>query len=354
MNYFLLSLGILLVAFVVVDIVITTLAPHGGGSFTNFISRYSWKFFLFLSNKHGSTNILNQTGMFLIILILANWIIFLWVGYGLIFCFQEGSVVHATTKIPASPVEKFYFVGYTLSTLGYGNFMGGNPFWQILSSIISFTGLIIITIAITYLVPINSAELAKRKLSIYISTLGSSPQEILLHGWDGESFKRLTFHFNSLMEMILQHAQNHLAYPILHYFHTSNIKESSTVNISNLDEAMTILLYCVPEENRPHSQDYIPLRKSISTYLKTLNSAYISPSEKHPPPPDISKLKEAGVPLIDNKALITENDELIIRRKMLRALLEDDGWSWEEMEEELVGPFSLKEHTSDQKTSEPQ
>ena len=170
MEYVSLIIGIIILIFIITDIVITTLAPHGGGFLTSYISRMIWKFLLYLNKNHGATRVLNLSGMFLIIIILAIWILFLWSGYSFIFCFDDNSVINNTTKIPATVQEKIYYVGYSLSTLGYGDFSGGNAFWKILSSSISFTGLIIISIAITYLVPINSAEISKRRISTYIST----------------------------------------------------------------------------------------------------------------------------------------------------------------------------------------
>jgi hypothetical protein len=43
-------------------------------------------------------------------------------------------------------------------------------FWDILTAILSFTGLILISIAITYLIPVVSAEI-KRKISVTINTM---------------------------------------------------------------------------------------------------------------------------------------------------------------------------------------
>jgi hypothetical protein len=59
-------------------------------------------------------------------------------------------------------------------------------FWDILTAILSFTGLILISIAITYLIPVVSAEIAKRKISVTINTIGGSVEEMLLNYWDGK------------------------------------------------------------------------------------------------------------------------------------------------------------------------
>jgi hypothetical protein len=45
----------------------------------------------------------------------------------------------------------------------------------------------LISIAITYLIPVVSAEIAKRKISV--NTIGGSVEEMLLNYWDGKDFK---------------------------------------------------------------------------------------------------------------------------------------------------------------------
>jgi hypothetical protein len=57
---------------------------------------------------------------------------------------------------PTTVVNKIFYTGYTLSTLGLGDMEPEGNFWDILA-ILSFTGLILISIAITYLIPVVSA-----------------------------------------------------------------------------------------------------------------------------------------------------------------------------------------------------
>jgi hypothetical protein len=58
--------------------------------------------------------------------------------------------------------------------------------WDVLTAIISFTGLILIS-AVTYLIIVVSAEIMKRKISVH-KHLGGS-EEILLNYWNGKDFK---------------------------------------------------------------------------------------------------------------------------------------------------------------------
>lgn len=331
MHYTLLVGGIIILFLAISDIVNTTLTPHGGGKITFYFSRYAWKTYLFLSRSYGGSKILNLSGTIIISQIIIIWILLLWVGYFLIFASDPESVVNSTTGQQAGIIDKFYFTGYTLSTLGYGDYHGGTPFWRVFSSLISFSGLILITIAITYLVPINSAEIEKRKLSTYISALGTSPQDILLNAWNGKDFKALNDHFHELTDMILVNGQNNLSYPILYYFHTSNKNEAGPVNIGALDEALTILICYIPPDLLPDRQYVYPLRKSITAYLNTLNIADIHPEKEAPDLPDISRLVRENVPIKERDSFAEDLESLQNRRKMLKAMLKNDGWKWEDM-----------------------
>jgi hypothetical protein len=86
-------------------------------------------------------------------------------------------------------------------------------FWDILTAILSFTGLILISI--TYLIPVVSAEIAKRKISVTINTIGGSVEEMLLNYWDGKIL-RLERPFFRLL-ILSFHTQNHKAYSVLHF-----------------------------------------------------------------------------------------------------------------------------------------
>jgi ATP-dependent protease ClpP protease subunit len=46
----------------------------------------------------------------------------------------------------------------------------------------------LISIAITYLIPVVSAEIAKRKISVTINTIGGSVEEMLNY-WDGKDLR---------------------------------------------------------------------------------------------------------------------------------------------------------------------
>jgi hypothetical protein len=121
-------------------------------------------------------------------------------------------------------------------------------FWDILTAILSFTGLILISIAITYLIPVVSAD-SKEKISV-TNTIGGSVEEMLLNYWDGKDFKELERPFFPLIDSIISRPKSQ-AYSVLHFFHSSDRREAFVLNITNLDELLTVLLLNISEEQRP-------------------------------------------------------------------------------------------------------
>jgi hypothetical protein len=332
MEYLLLFGGIITVLLVLADVASTTIAPHGAGRLTGIMSKSTWKVFRLLFFSSGNKNLLNYSGLFIILVLLFTWLMFLWAGYSMIYLAFDGAVINNRTGELATITDTLYFIGYSLSTLGYGDFAATTPVLKLLSTFISFTGLIMITTIVTYLVPVTMGELQKRKLSTYISSLGSDPQEMLINGWDGKNFSKFHRHFDTIISLLLEVGQSHLAYPILHYFHTSNKQQALSINIATLDEALTLLLCHVPEKVRLLDHEMLPLRQTITSYILTIHAAYIKDFGTVPPEPEITELVANNIPVLENPKSSNECfEKLSKRRRTLLALLKEDCWHWEDI-----------------------
>lgn len=311
------------------DLITTALSSNGEGWLTRYINVFLWRCLLAIHRITGWRKVLSFGGTLIMLTVLLTWLLGIWAACTIMILSEEESVMNVETNTPGSFVSKIYYTGYTLSTLGNGDLEPGNAFWEIFTAIFSFTGLIFISIAITYLLPILSAEIEKQRLSVYISTLGYSVEEIIRQAWNGQDMRSLEAHIPTLTTLILQHTQNHHAYPILHYFHTERKKDAFVLNLTNLDEVL-ILLELVPEHQRPSNQALLPLHHAISHYLSTVKGLYVRPAKQAPPLPDrdmissIVPLKEA-----DWEAHYRSWEG---RRKMLLGLIKNDGWQWKDLE----------------------
>ena len=330
--------GLLLLFIFSNDLIVTALSSNGAGWLTRHTSVSLWKCLMAIHRITRWRKILSYGGTLITLTLLTMWLLGIWASCTVMILSEEESVMNIETNTPGSLFSKIYYTGYTLSTFGNGDLEPGTPFWEVFTALFSFTGLIFISIAITYLLPVLSAEIEKQRLSVYISTLGYSVEEMIRQAWNGHDLNSLEAHLPTLTTLIIQHTQNHHAYPILHYFHTERKKDAFVLNLTNLDEVL-ILLELVPEDRRPSNQAILPLHNAISHYLSTVQNVYVRPSKQAPPPPDKARIADI-VPLTDSD-WETHYHIWEERRKMLLGLIKNDGWQWEDLE---AGAFQNYRH----------
>ena len=133
MSTFFLLTGTLLLLLIMYDFFFTTLSSSGAGFFTKWVSIFTHKIINALVRIMGR-KVYNISGMLINLTTLANWVFWVWLGLFFIFSFDPGGIVNSDGRM-ATAVERLYFTGYTLSTLGIGNFYPTTPFFEILTSI---------------------------------------------------------------------------------------------------------------------------------------------------------------------------------------------------------------------------
>jgi hypothetical protein len=332
MDYLSLILGVIIFITVISDLAYTTFSPFGAGKIANAITKTCWNISLKLSGNTGTNPALKQVGIVAIGLVIMVWFLLIWLGSSLIFLSDEHSIVHAQTGVPASTAEKYYFTGFTLSTLGVGDFVPNTDGWRIFTVILSLAGFGLITTAISYMLPVLSADVYKKSISRYILNLGNNPQEILKNHWIDGNFTSMEPHLIELMKMIITHSQQLLAYPILYCFHDSDPVKSTAVNIAKIDEALSILLVQVPESDRPNPRIIFPLRRAITSYLIVQKDYFLRNKEAQYDVPELESLHQADLPFLDRGDKVQERYRKIEkRRKLIGAMLKNEGWTFEDI-----------------------
>ncbi|SIR02710.1 potassium channel family protein [Pontibacter lucknowensis] len=326
--------GIILIIFVLKDLVTTTLSFQGGGLLTNFLSEKTWRLCLKMAGNDGKKKLLERVGHMLLVLIILTWVAGMWLGSFLLLLSDPASVLNSNTDEVTTAWEKLYFAGYTLSTMGNGDYKPSSYVWDIVTNLLAFSGLAFITISITYIMPVLSAVILQVKLSVFLNSLGNSPQQMLLNSWNGENFNRLLKHDADLADMITQHSQNHKAYPIIHYFHSVEQRQSVILNLTIFDEAINFLQFGVQDEARPSDEDLLTIRGAQDYYLFVLER-HQKNEEQEPysfPEMNWNALIEAGIPLkTDRLSEFNSTETYKKRRETLTYLLYQDGWQWKDI-----------------------
>lgn len=325
-------LGILLLLLTLLDALWTTVSPSGAAPLTALVCRTLWS----LASRLPTSlqrRVAPATGTIILLSVILLWIVMLWTGWWLLFSADADAVVHSHSQMSADSWERVYFVGFSLFTLGVGDFTPQGDAWRIATVLASFSGLFLITLSITYLLPVLSSAIQQRQVALMIYRLGRSPAEIISNAWNGRDFGDLIDRLEQIWPMIELHHQRHLAYPVLHYFRSRGRDTSLAVNLAVLDEALLLMRHAIDESHRPRAYRFMPVREAIGSILEHLETAFIPKASDAPPPPDARALPS---PPVDNDALQhvrAAADENEHHRRRLRGLVEDAGFSWSNVTE---------------------
>lgn len=158
--------GVALVLIVFYDFLRTTISLSGTGFISRAIADGLWR----LGSK--STLVLEQTvglsirgllGPVILLTVAGTWVLLHLCGYVLIL--RGGlSLVQTDTGDPATWVQTVAFAGSTLSTLGASTVQVTGGWWDILSMVAAMNGMILLTLAVSFILNILQTRTAPEPL----------------------------------------------------------------------------------------------------------------------------------------------------------------------------------------------
>ncbi|WP_219414762.1 hypothetical protein [Pseudonocardia nigra] len=159
--------GVLLLAVVMWDVVTTVFGPSMG---SDPLTR-GWERLLAPLARRLRTHrpALVWVGPMFAAVTTPSWLGLLWFAWALEFQ-PAGSVVTPDGR-DADDWVQAYFAGYSLVTLGNGEFQPGSALWQAMSVVAAASGLILITLGLGYLVALVAAAIQRHATAARI------------HGW---------------------------------------------------------------------------------------------------------------------------------------------------------------------------
>lgn len=335
----LLVLGLSLVAVTLYDVAATTISLSTvRGPLSTRFSELVWR----LSQRAGGTrlSILQRgAGPLALVLITVGWLLALTLGWSLVFT-MDGALEHsAEPEQQTSPirwVDSMFFVFGSLIGRSSSDLAPDEILWSSTVALMTLTGVGLLTLALAWILPVVSAVVAQRTVAAKLSAMGGTPQDIVLRSWDGEGLGNLDLHLLPLIDDLSLLAQRHLAYPVIHYFHSSDGRTAIGPRVAALDEALTIIEAArLDDPARRTGLDGSttgPLRQAISDYLDTLDVVFIS-DDLPPPPPSVDRVVAGGAGGDDLPAVLEDLcDRLAARRSRLHGYVHHDGWTWADVE----------------------
>jgi hypothetical protein len=311
------TLGLIIIVLIFLDFFHTTLSGNGFGIFSRIVNQLLNR--LILQNRNRK--IFLYSGIIHLLVTTFMWLSLLFLGAFIIFTAGEEMVVHGTTGLPATKTERFYYTSYVLSTLGVGDFVPGNDESRILTGILSFSGFILITTGLTYLLSIINAVLQKKQLSFFISTIGKDVEEIFNFFRNQEELSSLVSDASDLRQQILKNSSTYLAFPMSNYFLTKNHDSALIVQLARLYEVLMV----VRVDWDKTTVQYNKLSSTINAIEKYLELGLEDPEAGEFHPDKLKTLRSFW------KKYGYNYNEVEFTDKQFTASLQYAGWNWDEV-----------------------
>lgn len=290
-----------LVALTVVDVFRTVLwSGQGAGPVTAVLTGVGRRVMSVIGD--GSRRLHSAVGPAVLLAIVGAWSLLLLVGFTLVLQMDPDAVRTAATDRPSDWFERAYYVGYSLFTLGNGDLAPTTDALRALTVLMNALGMFLITLSVTYLLPVISASVGSRSFGSSVTSLGDTPEDIVAGAWDGHRI-HLDHQIRTLASELSVLAQQHLAYPVLHLFHSADPTSSGPRGVAIVDDVLT-LLDAVDPTIAPPAPGRRQLRSAIDRYLDTYGP-HVEGGDP-PPPPSLDALAAAGVPLVRDSAAFEE------------------------------------------------
>lgn len=321
-------LGLGAVVLALWDMLATTVTVGAGaGPVASRVAAATWRLLMTTFRRRGQDQHLVWGGTITLLAILGTWFVLLVGGWTLVMGWP-GVLVEPSNEDPATLLRQLEYATSLVIGRGGPSLDTAAAFWGLVSQAAALSGVLLLSLSIAYVLPVVNAVVSKRRVASTISALGHTPDQLLHRAWNGEDFGVLRLHLIPLAAMIAEVAEQHLAYPIVHYFHSEERHTAIGPSIAVLDDTLTIL-ECCKDEQRLEPSAVIPLRAAITEFLDTLEEAFVSPSDEVGPVPDTDSMRDSGLPLLPEEDCVDGFERIEHRRRLLRALLEHDGWSWD-------------------------
>lgn len=320
MNWIYGVLGALLMIVTVVDFIYTTLSSNGSGKITSWFNSWMGHFLVPPSDWMRV-----WLGAIHLVYTMLVWISLLLVAGFLVYMTHEDWVVNSSTKVAATLPQRAYVTAFVFSTLGTGDYVPGTNFSRYFTAFYSILGFGVLTTAITYIINVMTAANNKKAFAAYVSSMGHSPMALYDYFTTSDDGSLFADRIDDLIQLLDVYTNNHLCYPIVHYFISDKSHFSASLQLASLHEATYALRIRYRDEAvmMAHLKrvDYV-----IERFLKIVRT-----------PESFQRDEEVELLQLRNRwsgrvpVLATSHSEVSDNKRRLGALLRQFGYDWEKV-----------------------
>ncbi|QDV33836.1 potassium channel family protein [Tautonia plasticadhaerens] len=318
-----------LLLFVAFDAFVTVFSTRGAGPMTGLWTRSAWKALLAIHRRRPVHRVLAMSGPMMLLLAILAWYALLGLGWFLLFAGDATSVIDKGTGTAVGLPEKVYFVGATISGVGYGDLVPRGLPWTVLSNVAVLSGTVLLTTSLSYVLSVISAAIERKRLAEGIFAVGGDVEEFVANAWARDPGGPLDDHIMRLASRIGDHSLKHLCYPVLHYYHSDDPRQSPSRAILLLSDALFLIDHYASPEARPPEGVLKVAWSSIENYSSRADNGVVGIEQVDRDVPnhlDRETLVQLGIPTRTSGTDAGPSGYLERRRRLV-AMCRQDGWS---------------------------
>ncbi len=260
--------GFVLLALIIFDIYATVLHSSARyGPVGESLNRSVWRlargaaFRLSRANRH---RLLNMVGPLLLPLLIIVYIVLLILAFALVYYPHVPSgFTFASAHPGASWADAIYFSGVTLTTVGYGDMAPRLTSLRFLALFESASGLIVISLAITYMLTVYAGLERKRAVAVSLyhqAGDGADVAGFIAHHFVEGRFYGLRDALRTVTRDLQGLHESHIDHPVIHYFHPVEVYKGTPRVLFLLLETCTVIRAALDREQNQDLRNYPEVR----------------------------------------------------------------------------------------------
>ena len=256
---------LILVAYDVYSTVLHSSARYG--PIGEGLNRAAWRVsrkVAFMLGRRRRHKLLNAVGPALMPLLIVTYIVLLTLAFALVYVPHLPDDFQLTVaKGEATWVNAVYFSGCTLTTLGYGDIVPRTTTLRFVALFEAASGFALISLAITYLLAVNTALERKRTvaLSLYHQAgEGADAAGYIAHYFVDGKFHGLREALRTSTRDIQALLESHVEHPVINYFHPVEVYRSFPRILFLLLETCTVIRTTLDREESADLRNFPEVR----------------------------------------------------------------------------------------------
>jgi hypothetical protein len=205
-----------------------------------------------------------MAGPLLLPLLIVVYLALLITAYALVYYpHVPAGFTYGVERSAPSWLDALYFSGVTLTTLGYGDVMPRTTPLRFLALVESASGLIVISLAITYMLTVYSALERKRAVAVSLyhqAGEGADVAGFIAHHFVEGRFYGLRDALRTVTRDLQGLHESHIDHPVIHYFHPVEVYKSTPRVLFLLLETCAVIRAVLDREQSSDLRNYPEVR----------------------------------------------------------------------------------------------